>query len=823
MPHKKPGDRSANFTPGNNNDLFNHYYLNKTMHFTLTYFFAARLNYILSFFLLLSAFTPLSAQNITGSVKGTVKTSDGQPAEFVTVTIKETGQATGVGQNGHYTIHNVKAGTYTIVASFVSLNTQTRQITVKAGHSTAADFILTENEQQLQGVYVKDYKANKFLKKETDDISKLPLKNLENPQVYSVVTSALMKEQVVTNFNDAYKSIPGAGVPLVYNNGRSALLSRGFPTENLVRNGISGFDYNSVDPANIEKIEAIKGPSGTLFNSGMISFGGLFNRVTKKPFDTFKGEVGYAAGGFDLNRLTADINTPLNTDKSALFRVNTAVHSEHSFQDQGFTRSIFLAPSFSYQVNDKLSIQLDAEISNYNATSAYRLAPYANAKSKVHNIKDLGINYNLSFINNTLDYTSQQFDVFGQVNYKISSTWKSQTAFARTFSTTKGFVTQLTGVSDSTLKQSVQKEDFPYYGLNVQQNFTGDFKIAGLRNRLVVGVDVYGQKSNRDYTTVTMPAINFKHPGAAYNNYNADKVNALAATSPYIYYQTNQTTYGAYASDVLNLTDKLSAMLSLRADRFNNKGTYYPNADSTVGKYGQTALSPKLGLVYQLVKDQVSLFGNYMNGFSNATGTDFNGNTFKPQQANQWETGVKLDVWQHKISSTLSYYHISVSNVTRDDPNHAGFSIQDGTQLSKGFEAEVIANPFPGFNVIAGYAYNYSVFTKANASVQGLRPAASGPDRLANLWISYKLMNGKAEGLGFGLGGNYGSASYQTNTTTFVFRIPSYTIIDATAFYDQPRYRFGLKLDNLTNQQYWSFRLAPQNPARLTASLNLKF
>jgi iron complex outermembrane receptor protein len=352
------------------------------MHFTLTYFFAARLNYILSFSLFLSIFTPLSAQNINGSVKGTVKTSDGQPAEFVTVTIKETGQATSVGQNGHYTIHNVKAGNYTIVASFVSLNTQTRQITVKAGHSTAADFILTENEQQLQGVYVKDYKANKFLKKETDDISKLPLKNLENPQVYSVVTSALMKEQVVTNFNDAYKSIPGAGVPLVYNNGRSALLSRGFPTENLVRNGISGFDYNSVDPANIEKIEAIKGPSGTLFNSGMISFGGLFNRVTKKPFDTFKGEVGYAAGGFDLNRLTADINTPLNADKSALFRINTAVHSEHSFQDQGFTRSIFLAPSFSYQVNDKLSIQLDVEISNYNATSAYRLAPYANAKSK---------------------------------------------------------------------------------------------------------------------------------------------------------------------------------------------------------------------------------------------------------------------------------------------------------------------------------------------------------------------------------------------------------------------------------------------------------
>jgi iron complex outermembrane receptor protein len=126
-------------------------------------------------------------------------------------------------------------------------------------------------------------------------------------------------------------------------------------------------------------------------------------------------------------------------------------------------------------------------------------------------------------------------------------------------------------------------------------------------------------------------------------------------------------------------------------------------------------------------------------------------------------------------------------------------------------------------NIIAGYAYNNSVYTKADASVIGLRPAASGPDKMANLWISYQFMDGKMKGLGFGMGGNHGSQSYQTNTATAKFTIPAYTIIDATAFYDQPKYRFGLKLDNLTNQQYWSFRLAPQNPARLTASMSIKF
>jgi iron complex outermembrane receptor protein len=158
-----------------------------------------------------------------------------------------------------------------------------------------------------------------------------------------------------------------------------------------------------------------------------------------------------------------------------------------------------------------------------------------------------------------------------------------------------------------------------------------------------------------------------------------------------------------------------------------------------------------------------------------------------------------------------------------DDLAHPGFITQAGTQLSKGIEAEIIANPFSGFNIVAGFAYNDSKITKGAASVEGLRPANSGPARLANLWMSYRIMHGNVQGLGFGVGGNYGSDSYQTNTQTFKFTIPSYTTVDATVFYDRPKYRLGFKLDNLTNEKYWSFRLAPQNPTRGTLSLSIKF
>src|SRR5207248_2560933 len=116
-------------------------------------------------------------------------------------------------------------------------------------------------------------------------------------------------------------------------------------------------------------------------------------------------------------------------------------HSEKSFQDAGFTRSFMVAPSFVYKASDKLTLLLDIEASSFNATSPIRFAP--SATGKVTNIKDLGMDYRLSFINNTLDYVTKQLNVFGQINYQLSAQWKSQTNFTRTFSTTQGYVVQL--------------------------------------------------------------------------------------------------------------------------------------------------------------------------------------------------------------------------------------------------------------------------------------------------------------------------------------------------------------------------------------------
>ncbi|WP_205748351.1 TonB-dependent receptor [Dyadobacter bucti] len=758
--------------------------------------------------------------NPSGIIRGIVTTIDGAPAQGIAVSLRNTSKGTIANANGSFEFRNMPAGVYIVEFSLIGYETSTAGAVITEDNPTADLAVrLDFSSRKLDEVIITSG-GNRFARKESDDVSKMPISNMENPQVYTVVSKELMKEQIVTDYNSAFKNVPGAGIAEIRNQGRTTSISRGFATPQLVRNGVGSFTYSSVDPANLERIEVIKGPSATLFGSTLSSFGGLFNRVTKKPFDAFKGEVSFSAGSWDLNRLTLDINTPLNEDKSALVRVNTAMHSERSFQDAGFARNFLIAPSFSYAVNDRLTLLLDVEFSGYKATSPMRVTP--SARGTARSVTELGLPYKLSFANNTINYSGQQYNIYGQIKYKLSPQWTSQTIVSRTRSSADGNVVGLTILTDSTLRQTVTNQDYPYYGTNFQQNFIGDFRLGPLRNRIVAGIDVYTLRATRNDAMVNMPALNLKKPGNAYNNFNLAKVSPLFATPAFTNFVSfNERTYSAYASDVLNVTDRLLLMASLRIDRYSNLGTYFPSADSTAGAFRQTALSPKFGIVYQIVKDEISLFGNYMNGFSNVSGSDFFGNTFKPNQANQFEGGIKLDY--SFVTATFSYYDISVTNVTRDDPDHVNFSIQDGTQVSKGFEAELIANPAPGLNIVAGFTYNDSKYTKSNENIQGYRPTTAGPPRMANLWVSYRLVKGAAKGLGAGFGGIYGSESFQTNTKTFTFTIPSYTVLDASVFYDKPRYRIGLKADNLTNEKYWSYRLAAQNPLRVTGSITFKF
>src|SRR6187397_517720 len=81
---------------------------------------------VFSISILLTLFT--QAQTI--KIKGTVRTSDGQPAAQVNIQLKEIKKIVASNEDGSYNIENVQAGNYTLIASFVGLQTQQKRIVV---------------------------------------------------------------------------------------------------------------------------------------------------------------------------------------------------------------------------------------------------------------------------------------------------------------------------------------------------------------------------------------------------------------------------------------------------------------------------------------------------------------------------------------------------------------------------------------------------------------------------------------------------------------------------------------------------------------------
>jgi iron complex outermembrane receptor protein len=368
-----------------------------------------------------------------------------------------------------------------------------------------------------------------------------------------------------------------------------------------------------------------------------------------------------------------------------------------------------------------------------------------------------------------------------------------------------------------------------------------------MRNRIVVGLDYFNMRvvgnstgydnqgfiylgTNTDEFQAILPELHgyygtpmgsLTDDSGVLTQAGADAGIATLGNPSAQFSEANQEIFSAYASNVINILPQLSAMASLRIDRFSN--------DS----YNQTAFSPKFGLVYQPILDKVSLFANFMDGFSNlAPVTEItNGNptskSLNPEHATQFEVGTKLNLLDGKLAATLSYYDINVDNMAlRNDIDAENyFYSQDGEQTSKGFEASIVTNPVDGLNIIVGYSYNDSELVDGSEAFKGFRPESSGPRNLANLWASYQFSQENLEGFGLGFGGNYAGDNKIFNRNMGTFTLDSYTILNASAFYAGTDFRITLKLDNLANKEYykgWS-TISPQNLRSVSANFTYSF
>src|SRR5690606_4065001 len=161
---------------------------------------------------------------------------------------------------------------------------KTKEVAFQISTNGSADLgiiTLYEGNEILDEIVVAGERTNKFSRKETAYVSKLALKDIENTQVYSTITNELLQSQVVTNFDDALKN--AVGVESLWastgrgGDGAGYYALRGFSVQPKLVNGLPGLTNGTINPANIERIEVVKGPSATLFGNAVTSYGGLIN------------------------------------------------------------------------------------------------------------------------------------------------------------------------------------------------------------------------------------------------------------------------------------------------------------------------------------------------------------------------------------------------------------------------------------------------------------------------------------------------------------------------------------------------------------------
>lgn len=674
---------------------------------------------------------------------------------------------------------------------------------------------------------------NTVIKKDSEYSNKMPLKAIEDPQVLTSISRVALENQALFTIDDGYRNVNG--LQKMWNatgragDGGAFVILRGFVSSMSMRNGLVSPVTTTVDAINLEKLEVLKGPSGTLYGSNVASYGGLINRVTKKPAENFAGNVTLMGGSYNTYRAQADINAPLTKDNKLLFRINTAYTNQGSFQKTDAKNSFFaFAPALTYNASDKLQINVEYEMFNNRAIGEqlfFYLSP--DTLGGISNMKDLekaGLDYKQSYIGNDLYTTSRVNNIFGQVNYKINSNIKSSTNINSSSSYSDGFGPYFSaGMSGNQLyiqRYDQGTRDSRKRWFQIQQNFNFDYTFGnGMRNRTVAGFDflktkdrsrfIYSKTGAFDPTPV--PANGFDYSGfngtvmeAFYNdpsnisNYDID---------------ADLNTYSGYISNVFTPVTGLNLVLGLRYESNDFKGGKVWLNDTA--PYTQSAWSPKAGLVYEIVKDKFSVFGNYQNSFkSNGYFTYNTAGEIKladPERANQFEGGFKTNIINGKINATVSYYDIKAKNYLVTTGYFGNIAVQDQTGKihSKGVELEVNAYLVKGFSLIGGIAYNDTRDVET-----GLRPTTAGSYWLGNFNATYQFVDGSLKGLGFGVGGNYAS----DNNITGNFVLPKYFVMNANAFYDAKKFRIGVKLDNFTNEHYW-IGYSTANPQKLINAL----
>ncbi|WP_316836809.1 TonB-dependent receptor [Pedobacter nutrimenti] len=792
-------------------------------------------SFLAIFFALQSA---VYAQN-TGKIVGTVKTSDGKPAGYVSVGLKNAGKAAVTDEDGAFSIKNVKPGSYVIKISAVGIASQEKSVNVAAGQTAEISFSISQSASQLDEVAINGYKTPN---QKPVNLGKIAIAPRDLPQAVQIIGSQVIQDQQANRLADVLKNVNGVSLGANRGSVGENFFARGYSlgSNNVFKNGARTTIGGMPEASTLESIEVLKGSAALLY--GGVSGGAVVNMVTKKPKFEYGGEVSMRVGSYDLYKPTLDLYGPIS--KKLAFRVIGTYEKAGSFRDNVDSKRIYVNPSLLYKISDNTELLVQGDYLKSDYTPDFGIGTVANKLSPLG--RNVYINTDWAY-NKTNTSTAQ-----ANLNHRFNDNWKlnaiaSLQSYKRNYFSSERPFADAQGIWYRSLTRSNIKE-FTY---NEQINLNGSFKTGSLQHTLLVGVDAdqsnttTGAFNNPNTRTVNLSGVQTKYydqvnilDPLTFNqptNFNTPETTLSTNTVAPIYRM------GGFVQDLITVTEQFKVLAGLRWTYQRTPVTTVKTiADgSEIKTTGDTkidkAFSPKIGLIYQPLKT-TSVYASYSNNFTPNTGIDIATNApIAPSIIDQYEAGVKNDFLEGKLSANLTYYKIKNNRYAQTAIADATKKEFSGKSESDGLEIDLTGTIVDGLNFIAGYSYNYMRYTSTSATtgiVEGERVVGTTKNT-ANGTLFYTFNSGELKGLKLGASAFYtgdrngGRNTTKNNSSTGIIPLKGFTTLDFSAGYSWKKLSLLGKISNITNVlNYYvheNYSVNPIPPRQFITTLAYKF
>lgn len=722
--------------------------------------------------------------------------------------------------------YRIKSGT-TIILSRAP---QTR-LTTESLMAAAGEFVLADAEPEEKpytgpveqvDLTVRGGEWNPYLVPDATIGTKTDTPIMETPLNVQVISKQVLDDQQIISLDQAFKNVSGVTTLLGDTSDISRygiaqnIVIRGFQSETYFRNGFRLQQGSSMrEMANVESVEVLKGPTAVLY--GLVEPGGMVNVATKQPLATPYYALQQQFGSYDLYRTTIDATGPLTDDDTLLYRMNLSYENSGSYRDFVSKDNIFLAPVLKWNISDQTRATLELEYNHDNLGLDIPYIPVVNGQF---------LNFPRSFsYSEPSKGTNDTIFVGFNWSHDFNENWTIKQNFALNQSSN-----DLSTVAPASLGISPDPEQIPRVLIlsdnqdntySTSLDLIGHFNTFGLEHTLLLGGDYYridNYSHARNSGSVSLiDTFNPIHPGIPPVTFTEplrrDAINRA---------KTDQ--FGLYLQDQIELPYHVFVTGGFRYQYLHQTSdfTNFGRRPRLTPTLTADDVTPRVGVLWQ-PQSWLSIYGNYAENFgaNNTNYVIYPGTAAPPTSSQQWEVGVKTELFGGRLRATLSYFDLTKQNIVtaNPDPAYSGFGILTGEVNSRGPELDIQGEILPGWNVIANYSYTDARTTKDSLPPSGYAALPAGsrfwgvPRNTASVWSTYDFQDEVLRGLKIGAGVTLRDSQVIPNTLQ---PIPGYGVVDLLAAYSlnvgKSKITAQVNVNNLLDKKYLLNATVPGYP-----------